>query len=138
MRRGCSAAISSRDAISIGFRSFLLGEKSAARFEDIVSPLVIAGLDPAIPLRRAHSCIIYRDHRVRPLRVGPVMTKEGSHFSLLRVPVLLEIGDQRRREMAIGLLARVDRHVAAELVERLLRDTDGTAVAGCTDDARIR
>jgi hypothetical protein len=38
IRRNCNDAISSRDAISIGFRSFLSGEKSAERFEGIVSP----------------------------------------------------------------------------------------------------
>src|SRR5436853_407332 len=38
MRRNCSPAISSRDATSIGLRSFLLGEKSAERFDGIVSP----------------------------------------------------------------------------------------------------
>src|SRR3954452_2641126 len=95
MRRNCSAAISSREAISIGFRSFLSGAKSAAR----------------LPM--------------------------DSHLPLLRVPVLLEIGDQRRGEVAIGLLARINRHVAAELIERLLRHADGTPVTGCTDDARV-
>src|SRR4051794_11990254 len=95
MRRNCSAAISSREAISIGFRSFLLGEKSAARL------------------------------------------LMNSHFPLLRVPVLLEIGDQRRREVAISLLACVNRHVAPELIERLLRHADGTPVTRCTDDARV-
>jgi hypothetical protein len=37
---------------------------------------VIAGLVPAIPLRRAR-CPPYRDHRDSTLRVGPVMTKDG-------------------------------------------------------------
>src|SRR5690349_15176536 len=32
--------------------------------------------------------------------------------------------------MTIGLLAGIDRHVAAEEIERLLGDTEGTAVAG--------
>src|SRR5262249_54961295 len=95
MRRSCSAVISSREAISIGFRSFLLGEKSAARL------------------------------------------LMESHFSLLRVPVLFEIGDQRGREVAIGLLARVDRHIAAELIERFLRHTKRTPVASRTHNARV-
>jgi hypothetical protein len=34
----------------------------------------MAGLDPAISLRKAILCHIYRDHRVTPLRGGPVMT----------------------------------------------------------------
>src|SRR5689334_16814425 len=60
------------------------------------------------------------------------------HFPLLRVPVLLEIADQRRREMAIGLLARVDGHVAAELIERLLGDTKGAPVPRRAHDAGVR
>jgi len=37
--------------------------------------LVIAGLDPAISLRRAKH-FIDRDHRVTPLRGGPAMTRK--------------------------------------------------------------
>ncbi len=43
---------------------------------------VIAGLDPAIPIRKARRCHLNRDHRVTPLdcyrnlRGGPVMTKK--------------------------------------------------------------
>ena len=37
--------------------------------------------------------------------------------------------------MAIGLLTRVDRHVAAELIERLLGDAECAPVTGRTDDA---
>src|SRR5262245_64689803 len=66
---------------------------------------------------------------------GPPMT-EASHFALGRVPVALEVGDQRRAEMAERLLARVDREIIAEHVERLLGDADGAAVAGGTDHAR--
>ncbi len=33
---------------------------------------------------------------------------------VLRIPIPFEIGDQRRAEMAEGLLARIDRHIAAE------------------------
>ena len=40
----------------------------------------------------------------------------------MRAPVLLQVADQRRREAAPGLLARVDRHVLAEPVARLLGD----------------
>src|SRR3954464_14275949 len=98
MRRSCSAAISSRDATSIGFRSFLEGAKSAARFDDAMN----------------------------------------SHFPLLRVPVFFQIADQRRGEVAVGLLARVDRHVPAELIEGLLRDTKRAPVAGRAHDAGIR
>src|SRR5215213_11549252 len=93
MRRNCSAAISSRDAISIGLRSFLSGAKSAARL-----------------LMRLN-------------------------LPLLRVPVLFEIADQRGREMAIGLLACVHRHVAAEGVERFFGDAKGAPVARRADHA---
>src|SRR5665213_2887073 len=50
--------------------------------------------------------------------------------------MFFEIGDQRRAEMAIGLLAAIDRHVAAEHIERLLTDTKGAPVAGRADHAR--
>src|SRR5882672_6774543 len=54
-----------------------------------------------------------------------------------RVPMALEIGDQRRAEMAIGLLARVDRHIGAKSVERFLGDTKGPAVACGADHPGI-
>src|SRR5579864_4038635 len=53
--------------------------------------------------------------------------------SVPRVPVALEIGDQRRREVAIGLLARVNGGVAPKRIERLLADPDGAAVADGAD-----
>src|SRR5665213_3183042 len=53
----------------------------------------------------------------------------------MRFPVPFEIGDQCRAEMAGRLLARVDRHVAAERIERLLPDTNGAAIAGSADNA---
>src|SRR5213076_625237 len=46
----------------------------------------------------------------------------GLRPALVRAPITLEIGDQSRTEMAIGLLARVDRKVGAESIERLLGD----------------
>src|SRR5215813_13102519 len=60
----------------------------------------------------------------------------ASRLAALRVPVALEIGDQGRAEMAIGLLARVDGEISAEHIERLLRDADGAPVAGSAHDAR--
>src|SRR5258708_27605178 len=60
-----------------------------------------------------------------------------SALAAARVPVPLEIGDQRRAEMAIGLLARIDRHIAAEGVERFLRDAEGAAIAGGAHHSRI-
>src|SRR5438874_11244312 len=59
--------------------------------------------------------------------------RQGSRWSLLsaaRVPMSLEIVDQCRAEMAIGLLARIHRHVGSEGVERLLRNAERAAVAG--------
>jgi hypothetical protein len=43
--------------------------------------------------------------------------------------MLLEIGDQRRAEMAVGLLAGIERTVLAEQVERLLAEPEGAAIA---------
>ncbi len=54
---------------------------------------------------------------------------------LLGVPVALEIGDQGRAEMAVGLLARIDREIGAEHVERLLGDAEGAPVARRADRA---
>src|SRR4051812_399306 len=48
----------------------------------------------------------------------------------------LEVADERRREVAIGLLARINGEIVAEHVERLLGDADGAAVAGRADHAR--
>src|SRR6516165_8743138 len=55
----------------------------------------------------------------------------GFHLRLaaLRIPVAFEIADQRRAEMTMGLLARVDGKVRAEGVERLLRHAQGAPVA---------
>jgi len=41
----------------------------------LILKLVMAGLDPAIPLRMEMLCQFDRDHRVTPLRGGLVMTK---------------------------------------------------------------
>ena len=54
----------------------------------------------------------------------------------MRVPLALEIGDQRRAEMAIGLIARVGGEIAAKQIERLLADADGAAVRRGADRAR--
>src|SRR3954470_17183703 len=53
----------------------------------------------------------------------------------LRVPVALEIGNQRRAEVAVGLLARIDREVGAEHVEGLLGDAERAPVSGRAHDA---
>src|ERR1700751_4188889 len=46
--------------------------------------------------------------------------RPASDLSVLRVPVALEIGDQRRAEVTIGLLSRVNRGEAPKQIERLL------------------
>ena len=47
-----------------------------------------------------------------------------SDFSLRGVPVLFEICDQCRAEMAVGLLTAINRHVAAERIERFFADPE--------------
>ena len=53
---------------------------------------------------------------------------DESGAPVLRVPVPLEVGDQRRAEVAIGLVAGIGGAVAAEEVERLLPDATDAAV----------
>src|SRR5580704_18637120 len=53
----------------------------------------------------------------------------------MRVPLALEIGDQRRAEMTIGLVASVSGKIHPECVERLLPDAQRTAVRGGADCA---
>src|SRR6202453_1351288 len=60
----------------------------------------------------------------------------ASELSVLRVPVALEIGDQRRTEVTIGLLARVDGGVAAKEIQRFLTNPDGAPFADGADRAR--
>src|SRR6185437_15136943 len=57
-----------------------------------------------------------------------------SDAALVRIPVLLEIANQRGAEVAVGLLARERGHVLAEDVERLLPDADPAAVGGGRDE----
>src|SRR5262245_66172213 len=54
----------------------------------------------------------------------------------LGVPVALEIGDQGRAEMTVGLLARIDREIGAAHVERLLAHAQSATVARCAHHAR--
>src|SRR5437870_11455551 len=53
------------------------------------------------------------------------------------IPVALEVGNQRRAETAIGLVARIGRAVAAEQVERLLSDPEGATIADRADRAGV-
>src|SRR4029077_14897189 len=58
--------------------------------------------------------------------------------SVLGVPVALEIGNERGAEMTIGLLARIDRAITAEQIERLLRDPECAAIADGSACSRTR
>src|ERR1700740_3552527 len=46
--------------------------------------------------------------------------RQASAATACGIPVSFQVGDQRRAEMAVGLLAGVHRHVAAKQIERLL------------------
>src|SRR5262245_34282435 len=61
-----------------------------------------------------------------------------SGLPVVRVPVPLQIGDERRAEAAIGLIACVGGAIAAEKVERFLDDAEGATVADGTDGASVR
>src|SRR4051794_38329989 len=65
-----------------------------------------------------------------PSGVRRTRSTTRSSASLVGTPVLLEVADQRRAEVARGLLAGVDGHVLAEDVERLLPDPERAPV-GC-------
>src|SRR5262245_9105126 len=62
-------------------------------------------------------------------RQGALAPQAASGLPALRVPIALEIGDQGRAEVAVGLLARIDREIRSEGVERLLRHPEGAPVA---------
>src|SRR5580704_10603962 len=53
----------------------------------------------------------------------------------MRIPLALEIGDERGTEMAIGLVASVSGKIHPECVERLLPDAQRAAVRGGADRA---
>src|SRR5919204_5524693 len=57
--------------------------------------------------------------------------------AVLRVPVALQIADQRRAEVAISLFARIDGEIGAESIKRLLRDANRAPVARSADHAGI-
>src|SRR6516165_5782401 len=61
--------------------------------------------------------------------------KRISSRPVLCVPEPLQVLDQRRAEMTLGLLAGIDRAIAAEHVERLLRDPERAPIADRADGA---
>src|SRR6184192_2631383 len=72
-------------------------------------------------------------HRRLPSLVG---SSGKSGLTVLGVPEQLEVGDQRRTEVAVGLLAGIERGVLAEQVERLGGETQRPAIADGADRAR--
>src|SRR5262245_26500351 len=64
-----------------------------------------------------------------PLCGGERRSPSISHRSVMGVPIALEVGNERRADVAIGLIARIGRAIAAEQVERLLPDPQGAAIA---------
>src|SRR5438046_393044 len=68
-------------------------------------------------------------------RTRSTVARSWSVAALMGAPVLLEVADQRRAEVARRLLARVDRHVLAEDVERLLADPQRATVGDAGDRA---
>src|SRR3954447_20843604 len=58
-----------------------------------------------------------------------------SGLSLHRVPMALEVGDQRRAEMAERLLAGIERQITPEQIERFLADAEAAPVGHRADDA---
>src|SRR3989442_6075340 len=54
----------------------------------------------------------------------------------LRIPVPFEVFDQRRAEVAVGLLERVQGEIAPEQIERLLRNAESAPVRAGADHAR--
>src|SRR4051812_5700417 len=60
----------------------------------------------------------------------------GSNSALVRIPVLLEVPDERGAQMAVRLLAAVRGHVLAKDVERLRRHAHRPPVGGSVDESR--
>src|SRR4029077_9027765 len=59
--------------------------------------------------------------------------RDESDLPIPGVPIALEVGDERRAEVTIGLLARVNGGIAAKEIERLLTNSEGAAVADGAD-----
>src|SRR6516165_7371931 len=92
-------------------------------------PREAASAPPAVFANGSKS-VLHGGKAFSPQRQG------ASGLAALRVPVALEICDQGRAEVAIGLLARIDGEIGAEHIERLLRDAGGAPVARRAHHAR--
>ncbi len=51
-------------------------------------------------------------------------------FAFVSTPEALEVANERRRKVTIGLLARVNGHILSERIDRLLHDAYRLAIAG--------
>src|SRR6185295_3332931 len=72
---------------------------------------------------------MWGSRRPKRFRFGPCSTRIFILFAPVGgVPVLFQVTDERGAEMALCLLASVQRHVAAKQVERLLPDAESSPV----------
>ena len=108
-----------------------IGEPDDAR-RAVRGAAVVAGrksLDPDHAARRARERVERcAAHRAKPANRDIVMV-HASGLSVARVPVALEIGNQRGTEAAIRLITRIGRAVAAEQIKRFLTDAQRAAIA---------
>ena len=130
-RRGCGAARSRGDgeqAERVVLAQVVLdGERQLAR-----------SASDSISGSRPRGCAQARERRLQALELERLESARGARSiaALMGAPVLLEVADQRRAEVADRLLAAVRRHVLAEDVERLLADPQRAPVGDAADRAR--
>jgi hypothetical protein len=98
---------------------------------------MLAGLRPPLAsnLYNSNSEMNF-DVSPRPLHIAHEATRCALRMSglpIMRVPLALEIGDERGAEMAIGLVAGVGREIVAKRIERFLADLQRAAVRGGAD-----
>ena len=112
----------------------LVGERDVRQVVegcDVVGTADACLREPLCPERLALSTRC--DGRAQPLELerGELLARHRlrrgvpdrrSEAAAVSIPVLLEVVDERRTQVAVGLLARVRGHVLAEQVERLLAD----------------
>src|SRR4051812_14082705 len=85
-------------------------------------------------VRRSRSSWSSRSRSREPVSTGS--QTGASELALAGIPVFLEVADEGRAQVAVGLLPGEGRHVLAEDIERLLADAEGTAVGGRVDQPR--
>src|ERR1700757_2328878 len=87
------------------------------------------------PPKSSPSCRIISQAWTRIVKRGQRSDPRTSDLSILRVPVALEVGDQRRAKVTIGLLARINGGVTPEEIQRLLANPKGATIADGADRA---